>query len=190
MKTSKERYAQRRSNGKCTKCGTNDAQSNNTRCQKCANNIAIRSSIWRIKLRLQVLLHYSEGLLNCKCCGINDFRFLQIDHVNGGGRTHRTKLSKKHDLASHSLYKWLVDNNYPKGFEVLCGNCNMAKHIHGVCPHKTPPLTIKEITDKTPEEIWHAFHAIYADTISKLEITTIDEDEQYTSTLPYFEPYL
>lgn len=34
------------------------------------------------------------------------------------------------------MYKWLVANDFPPGFQVLCANCNMAKDRPGGCPHQ------------------------------------------------------
>jgi hypothetical protein len=31
---------------------------------------------------------------------------------------------------------WLKRNGYPKGFRVLCHNCNSARGLYGYCPHK------------------------------------------------------
>ena len=32
---------------------------------------------------------------------------------------------------------WLYRNNFPKGFQTLCFNCNWGKHINdGICPHQ------------------------------------------------------
>lgn len=30
----------------------------------------------------------------------------------------------------------LKQNNYPRGFQILCYNCNNAKSIQGQCPHQ------------------------------------------------------
>lgn len=32
--------------------------------------------------------------------------------------------------------EWQRKNNYPKGFQVLCHNCNLAKGFYGKCPHQ------------------------------------------------------
>lgn len=38
--------------------------------------------------------------------------------------------------AKNNMYRWLMKNKYPSGFQVLCWNCNMGKQINGgVCPH-------------------------------------------------------
>lgn len=89
------------------------------------------------KYRYIAIEHYSKGTMKCMCCGENIYEFLTIDHINGGGRKHRTEIKG-------TIYKWLVDNNFPDGFQVLCYNCNSGKRVNnGVCPHKTlNPATV------------------------------------------------
>lgn len=74
-----------------------------------------------------VINHY--GVV-CACCGESEIVFLVIDHINGGGNTHR-----KVTGSGSNFYYWLIKNKYPIGYQVLCHNCNFAK-IHGECPHK------------------------------------------------------
>jgi len=75
--------------------------------------------------RVLVLQHYG-GM--CACCKEGRFEFLAIDHINGGGNKHAR------EIYSH-LADWIVKNNFPSGFQILCHNCNFAKHIMGTCPH-------------------------------------------------------
>lgn len=72
--------------------------------------------------------------VNCviHSCDVTEPDFLTIDHVNGGGRQHRISIGK----SGGDFYAWLVRNNYPKGFQVLCFNCNCAKGFFGKCPHE------------------------------------------------------
>lgn len=68
----------------------------------------------------------------CECCGFSDLykkvrgvSFLQMDHINGGGRQHWIKAGRK------NLTRWLyhmitIEHKIPKGFRVLCISCNMA----------------------------------------------------------------
>jgi hypothetical protein len=66
----------------------------------------------------------------CKCCGETDAIFLTIDHVNNDGYLHRKQFKT-------DIYSWLRTNGYPAGFQVLCWNCNRAKHYNdGICPHQ------------------------------------------------------
>lgn len=88
-----------------------------------------KRSYWK-RQRLIVLYHYSKGKLECKCCKENIYEFLALDHIKGGGTQHRKKLGSKY------IYSWLIKNNFPKGYQVLCHNCNQAKGFHGKCPHK------------------------------------------------------
>ena len=82
---------------------------------------------WYKNVKLEVFGHYSN---KCVCCGENIIEFLCIDHMEGNGNKHRRELNES------SIYSWLKRNNYPKGFQVLCYNCNMAKGFFGECPHK------------------------------------------------------
>ena len=65
------------------------------------------------------------------CCGETTEVFLTLDHVNNDGAEHRKKVKPSY------LYRWLKQNNYPPGLlQVLCYNCNNAKHLLGYCPHQ------------------------------------------------------
>ena len=86
---------------------------------------------YRNKLRLDALLYYSNGDLKCACCGERQLEFLALDHINGGG----TKQRKKIGGGMHT-YLWLKQQGYPKGFRVLCHNCNQAYGFYGYCPHQ------------------------------------------------------
>lgn len=93
-------------------------------------------------IRVEVLEYYG-GV--CACCGEEEKAFLQIDHINGNGNSHRRKIEKESG-GRVSMVLWLKRNNFPAGFQVLCANCNMAKHISGVCPHELAESA--EMTDR------------------------------------------
>jgi len=78
------------------------------------------------KQRNAVLSAYGGA---CSCCGEDQYEFLAMDHVDGGGTKHIKSLTI-------SLAEYLYKNNYPPGFQVLCHNCNLAKGFYGNCPHK------------------------------------------------------
>lgn len=84
-------------------------------------------------IRIEVLSHYSKGILKCACCGEALLEFLCIDHINGDGEKHRKLIGIS---AGRAFYHWLKNNNYPNGFRVLCHNCNCAKGFYGYCPHE------------------------------------------------------
>lgn len=78
--------------------------------------------------RLFVLQQYGS---QCACCGEKQDKFLSMDHIDGGGSQHRKALNR----IGTRFYRWLVDQGFPKGYQVLCHNCNMAKGFYGQCPH-------------------------------------------------------
>ena len=91
---------------------------------------------WRQDSKFIALAMYSEGELKCACCGENIIEFLTIDHVNNDGAEHRKKFKI---WSGWKTYDWLIKNNFPEGFQVLCMNCNFAKAHFGHCPHKEIP---------------------------------------------------
>jgi hypothetical protein len=74
----------------------------------------------------------------CACCGESEPAFLTIDHVNNDGARHREVIGHGvRRIGSGSvMHAWLVENNFPEGFQLLCANCNMAKAALGQCPHR------------------------------------------------------
>lgn len=69
----------------------------------------------------------------CKCCGVDERCFLNVDHINGGGRRHKRQFAN--DLV---YYRWLVVLGKPRaGFRLLCFNCNFGYYVMGVCPHQS-----------------------------------------------------
>jgi hypothetical protein len=77
-----------------------------------------------------VLNYYSQSKMECACCGEKHLEFLTIDHINGGGVKHQK------EIGVGRLYGWLIRNNFPEGFQVLCYNCNCAKGHYNYCPHQ------------------------------------------------------
>ena len=84
------------------------------------------------KRKREAIEHYGGNPPKCACCGEKEYLFLTIDHIDGGGRLHRRTIKK------YPIYGWLVNNNFPGGFQVLCFNCNCGKSINkNICPHRT-----------------------------------------------------
>lgn len=81
------------------------------------------------KLRIKALTYYGGVPPECRCCKEKYIEFLSLDHINGGGNKHREKIKR-------SIWFWLQSKNYPKGFQVLCHNCNSAKAFYKRCPHE------------------------------------------------------
>ena len=102
----------------------------------------------RIKLKKEVCLHYSKIHSNseipcCRCCGLNThIDFLSLDHIAGrkemDSEPELVKLGYSSKLKTEPLQVWLKNNNFPKGFQILCYNCNFAKghSKDNTCPHE------------------------------------------------------
>ena len=100
--------------------------------------------------RLNILLHYSKYISNsnipcCNCCGESSHvDFLAIDHVAGKSQIDSEpeliKLDYSSKLKGKRLIDWIIKNNCPDGFQILCHNCNVAKGLIGnnnTCTHET-----------------------------------------------------
>jgi hypothetical protein len=112
---------------KCSSC-TKPTNGETNLCTECRAFHSHRIKTYNKTLKLAAF--YAYGGPKCVCCGESHELLLTIDHINGGGSRHRKD-------TNNAIYKWLKDNNYPEGFQVLCWNCNMGKHLNGgVCPHK------------------------------------------------------
>ncbi len=86
----------------------------------------------REKVKEQVYLAY--GGYKCACCGETEPSFLSIDHINNDGAKHKRE-NRLH--TGEQMYRWLVRNDFPDGFQVLCMNCQWGKRNNsGICPHK------------------------------------------------------
>lgn len=81
----------------------------------------------RQKDRYIVIEHYSNGTMKCICCGENHYDFLTIDHMNNDGANQK----RENKLAGNNMYKWLINNGFPKEYQVLCMNCNWSKRLNG-----------------------------------------------------------
>lgn len=118
----------RLTNGLCAFC-KELAVPNKTCCERHLAELRARQKAWQQKTKALALNHYGG---RCVCCGESNPAFLEFDHINNDGAEHRKK-----DKAAAHLASWLVRNGFPDTFQVLCGNCNRAKHRYGVCPHQT-----------------------------------------------------
>lgn len=79
----------------------------------------------RDRMRDEVLSHYGHV---CACCGLAEN--LSVDHVFGDGIKHRTG---PHRAISGGLWGWLIRNNFPAGFQILCRECNASKQTGPCC---------------------------------------------------------
>jgi hypothetical protein len=110
-----------------------------------------------------VLTRYSGGNIRCmwkKGCDIKDLRALTIDHINGGGNEHRKKVTC--GRGGDQYYRWLIKNNFPEGFRVLC----IAHNTLDSCEEDEQQLKLVKpcIADVTPyqwQELSEVFNHMY-----------------------------
>lgn len=81
-------------------------------------------------LRKEIVAAYGG---RCACCGEAEIQFLELDHAQNDGASHRKTLGR----GARPIYRWLKARDFPKkGFQLLCANCNQGKNRNGgVCPH-------------------------------------------------------
>ena len=102
----------------------------------------------RLRARLKRGRHRQEALdvygRECLCCGETNPIFLTFDHINNDGKAHRDALGYQVKSRPHLRYctptdKIIIDlksRGWPKDVvQVLCMNCNFARHRAGSCPH-------------------------------------------------------
>lgn len=112
-------------------------------CKNCPTSIASdrhnqQKRLYASKARVrnkQLVLDAYGGV--CKCCGEEEAAFLVVDHIDNDGARHREEIGRgRRKIGSGSvIHEWLVRNQFPPGFQLLCANCNTAKASLGYCPH-------------------------------------------------------
>ena len=107
--------------------------------QRHLNNASASGKRLRDRVKRETFEAY--GGVKCACCGISEIIFLTLDHIAENGAAHRKELIGKgiKQVHGYKLYLHLRADGFPAGFQVLCYNCNSAKHILGICPHNDPP---------------------------------------------------
>jgi hypothetical protein len=95
------------------------------------------------RVRVEVLKHYGGDPPKCACCGEDNLVFLSIDHIKGNGSAHRRKIDPKKKMGGNGFVYWLKKNKFPKGYQILCYNCNFAKRQNAKCPHQTGAAHIR-----------------------------------------------
>ena len=81
--------------------------------------------------KIQVISHYTNGMMKCTCCDFDNLDALSKDHIEG-----RKKWEHSRELDGQELDNWLIKNDFPPGIQILCHNCNSAKRDRVSCPHQ------------------------------------------------------
>lgn len=90
-----------------------------------------RKRDWNRALKIKVLTYYSIFTTKPMCaipgCLISDPDMLCLDHIDNDGAKHRKEINKT------NIYPWIIKNNYPPGFQVICHNHNFKKELLSHC---------------------------------------------------------
>lgn len=76
---------------------------------------------------LEVVAHYTKNRMTCESCNEDDMVVLSVNHINGNGTRHRKAIG----FGGIKFYRWLIKNNYPEGYNILCMNCQF-KHRYKI----------------------------------------------------------
>jgi len=90
-------------------------------------------------MRRQILKLLGSKCSNSNCSapgGESDWRCLQIDHVNGGGRLEKKSFSSEYAYMKNILLKI---QNGSKDYQLLCANCNWKKKYNN---KESPPRRV------------------------------------------------
>ncbi len=75
--------------------------------------------------RKRLCMEYYGENGGCVCCGETELSFLTMDHIKDNGAEERLR------------YWMIIRDNFPKGLQTLCFNCQWGKRINkGFCPHR------------------------------------------------------
>lgn len=92
----------------------------------------------------QIFEHYGSS---CACCGESEPKFLTVDHINPVGSKTR------HATGQARMFRWLRLHGWPKGFRILCSNCNSGRYRNGgICPHQAGSQTIAQASSSKRSE--------------------------------------
>ena len=124
----------KRDEGLCITCGREKlAPTSDHYCRECLDKIRQRTDKYSTQIRIQALEAYGRI---CRCCNESNEIFLELDHINNDGGTHRKTLGTR---GGFGFYLKMRKQGWPPGLQVLCANCHLAKS-RGGCPHERNDL--------------------------------------------------
>lgn len=127
----KESREERQAAGNCIQCGK-PSRPDALRCFGCTKRMNRLGKARHKGLKIHVLTHYGVGgKLQCywEGCTVTDIDMLTLDHIENDGAEHRRGYTKSGRGGGNVLYDHLIREGYPAGFQTLCANHNLKKHI-------------------------------------------------------------
>ena len=122
----RELRSKRRAAGKCIRCGATAALPDRPNCGPCSQHINEAQRTRYRAIKQTVLNGYGN---KCACCGLIQFEFLSIDHLEDVLRRNRAE-------GNFRFYRKIIEAGFPPSLRLLCVNCNLSLGCHGYCPHQ------------------------------------------------------
>jgi len=91
-------------------------------------------SKWReyaLRKKIEAFTPYSNGKPKCACCSIDNIDVLSIDHI-----IPQSYFKGEKKRLGVELNRYLINNNFPRGYQILCRNCNQSKSNKSLCYHQ------------------------------------------------------
>ena len=89
-----------------------------------------------------------DPALKCAVCGCDDVRFLEINHIKGGGRKEqRTFKNETHNSTQNMILLIHTGQRSIEDLNLLCRACNSVDHLERVYGH----TGLKVVWDKQPK---------------------------------------
>jgi hypothetical protein len=89
----------------------------------------------RQQLNLEVVERYGG---KCACCGLGDYRWLNLQHISGDGGEKRLQLRGGKGLEAMKRLRIAAEQPIREDLQLLCYNCHLSLEFFGGCPHKDP----------------------------------------------------
>lgn len=84
----------------------------------------------QLEIKIIILQIYSKGTMKCSLCDEDNVDCLAVDHIGGGGTKHFKEIGNGQLKKGKGIfYGWLIKNNFPEGFRILCHNCNHGEKL-------------------------------------------------------------
>ena len=102
------------------------------------------------KIRLEVLARVDPAM-KCAMCGCDDTRFLEVNHIKGGGKKEQRGYKEEGHNLGHNMI--LLIYRGKRGLEdlnLLCRACNSIDHLERVYGHTGLKVVWDKIDTKQP----------------------------------------
>ena len=123
--------AERKELGLCIQCGA-PSRPDASRCEDCSHRLRLNGKNRQLTLKSAVMSAYGKNG-NARCCwdgcNVRDLDMLTLDHLENNGAEHRRVYTKTGRGGGSLLYFTLQKQGFPAGYQTLCANHNLKKHI-------------------------------------------------------------